>query len=517
MNLSLRALSLALLAATCVAGCDEGSSSPGTCEDDSACRGGNICAFSFCVDPEALGTVDLEVEPPGPSNLPIQTLLEVDTSSGGRIDMALKPAVNVSGTVVDENDDALAATIFAVPTVGIPGRRRQRSTTTTTGDFSVALVRDQTYRFSALPDAVTLPPAFAADDVIAGTGGRTVLQVQEVKQVRGRIISRVGDGVEITELANCDVFIVDDNNRQLSSIATTGLDGTFTLAVGAVTGQAQLVVRPNNQYPSLTIPVDLGEDDVVDLGDRSLGNNLFTAEISGRVVNADGSAAARAVVVARGDVGAGVVNVRQLADDNGNFAIKVVQGNYAVGAVGESTDPRGGIALTAVDVGVATVGGLVIALPARVRASLTVVSASGEPVAGASVVMTRVGADDTGITEPVLTDAQPTFLASTNERGEVDVDVDPGSYRIGIEPPRGQGTPAFSALITIRSNLRREIVLSTSKILAGTLLNGDDVVGGAFVRIYSRIVDERGQAILLGEALSAPDGSFAVSVPDFQF
>ncbi len=512
MNHPLHALWASLLLAVALTACSYGPLPPGTCEDDSGCVGGTICAFSFCIDPEALGTVDLEVESPGASNLPIQTLLEVDTSSGGRVDIALVPAVEVRGSVVDDNNDAVGATVFAVPTRGIPGRRRQRSTTATADGFSLALVRDQPYRFSALPTAADLPPAFADIDVVAGAGIRPALLVQGVQEVRGRVVS--GSGVAVTGLANCEVLVVDDNNRQLSSIATTAVDGGFVISVGAFAGGTQLVVRPNNQYPAVSMPIDLGSGDVVELGDRSLGEELVAAAISGRVINADGSAAARAVVVVRGDVGAGVVKVRQVADDDGNFSVNVVRGDYAIAAVGESESAAGGIVVRTESVAVAILAGYVLTLPVRLQAALDVVTAEGEPVAGASVVLTRIGDEAAGITEPVLIDAQPTFLASSDELGHVDVAVDPGRYRISIEPPRGQGTPAFSALITVRDNTTRTIVLTTSKILAGALKHDNNAVGGAFVRVYSRIIDERGQAILLGEAVSEPDGSFAVSVPD---
>ena len=189
-----------------------------------------------------------------------------------------------------------------------------------------------------------------------------------------------------------------------------------------------------------------------------------------------------------------------------------MRGSYTIGVVGESNSGSG-ISLTTVDVRASTLTGLVIALPARVRADLEVVTAEGTPVSGASVELTRVGDSETGIAEPVLRDAQPTFLASTNSDGRIAIDVDPGRYRVTVEPPRGEGQPARSVSLDIAGDFSRRIDLLTANVIAGTLRNGDDVVGGAFVRVYSQVVDERGLAIFLGEAISEPNGSFAVSVP----
>ena len=482
-----------------------------TCEDDSTCDIGAVCAFSFCIDPGALGVVDIEVEPLAASNLPVQSILDLDTDNDVRVDVALAPAVNVVGIVVDDKT-VVPATVFALPTNGIAGRPRQRSATSSLDGFSMALVSGQSYRYAAVPESTEVPPAFPDEVFIAGLGGVVELRVEARQRVRGRIIS--GIGAAITGLDNCDVLIVDSNDRQLSTIAATDVEGRFSLSVGASSADAQLVVRPNNQYPAVRIPIDLGDDVDVDLGDRSLGDALITAVIAGRVRTASGAFAEGATVVVRGTVGNGIVTARQVTGRDGVFSLNVVRGSYVIAAVGVN-DGSNGIVVRDVDVGVATVEGLVLDLPARVTARLEVLTAEGAAVASSSVVLTRIGDAQTGIGEPILVDAQPGFLGNTDERGRVSLAVDPGSYRIAIDPPRGQGTPAFSARLSIDSDVERTIILPKSKVVAGALRSGGNTVGGAFVRVYSQIVDERGKAILLGETFADADGAFAVSVPTF--
>jgi len=74
----------------------------------------------------------------------------------------------------------------------------------------------------------------------------------------------------------------------------------------------------------------------------------------------------------------------------------------------------------------------------------------------------------------------------------------------------------FSTLITIDGNFTRDFVLPPQAVFAGVVVDEDgSPAGGSFVRVFSRLVDEQGQAIFLGDATCEADGSFAVSVPDF--
>ena len=82
---------------------------------------------------------------------------------------------------------------------------------------------------------------------------------------------------------------------------------------------------------------------------------------------------------------------------------------------------------------------------------------------------------------------------------------------------RGTGAPSFSTLVTVDGPLDRSFVLPPQNVLAGLVVDDDGTAApGAFVRVFSHLIDEQGRAIFLGEAVCADDGSFAVSVPDLQ-
>ncbi|HEY1097309.1 MAG TPA: carboxypeptidase-like regulatory domain-containing protein [Myxococcota bacterium] len=501
------------------AACDENLAAVASCETDADCSFG-VCAFSLCVDPSALGTVDLEVEPQAGTNVPPQSLLGVDVAGDDRVPLVLSPAVTVSGTVLDLDGNAIDAAVFAVPVDGIAGRLRQRTVTADNAGFALPLVRDQAYRFAATPSSPSLPPVYGDIDVIAGSG-EARLQVAVVRRVFGSVVAGGAPGVAINSIADCAVSIVDGNDRLVSTVDITDLDGSFALAIGTDVVDPQLVLRPQGPYPAVRMPIVLGTatetGDPVPLGTLSLSETLTPRGLTGTVRNVDGSPAVGAVVVARGEIGNGIVSVRQVTDDAGAFSMSVVDGTYEVVAVGASTTISGIATLQNVTVA-AAVSGLVLDLPARVRSALTVARSpdSDEPVAAASVVLTRIGAVDSSIAEPILKDAQPIFTGNTDEGGSVVLDVDPGYYRLVVQPPRGQALPAFSGIVQIAETGQRTIALNDARVFAGVLRNDSGaVVPGAFVRVFSPIVDERGQAVFLGETIADSDGAFAVSIPSF--
>ena len=234
--------------------------------------------------------------------------------------------------------------------------------------------------------------------------------------------------------------------------------------------------------------------------------------VEGEVRTASGAPAEGAVVAFRGLIGAGVAEARTETVD-GRFSVSLHPGSYSVAVVGVSTGTAG-LTVTTLDVA-EDERDIVITLPERVAATFTVSSAAGSAVGLASVVLTRVG-DEAGVAEPALTAAQPVFLGSTDDDGRAAFAVDPGRYRIAIQPPRGVEAPAFSTLITVgEAGVVRDVELPASVIMAGTLQDpAGQAVVGAFVRIFSALTDELGRAIFLGEGLSADDGTFEVVVAE---
>lgn len=483
----------------------------GVCEGDVGCPDESVCAFGLCVDPGALENVDLEVEPTGTSDVPTQNVFDVSTVAGNRVDVTLQPRATLIGQVVDDDGEAIGATVFASPQRIIPGRVRQPSVVVDEARYELPLIRGQSYRLLAQPDDPSLPPTAPSDPIEAGRDDAPVLAVRADVTVRGFVVA--GEGAAAIAQTGVEVFIVDDAGRRVSSLAAIGddvVDGAFTLRLQSGVVGARLVVRPQQAdgRPTLSLPITLDAAGDFDLGALSLGV-AGRVVLSGQVRTSSGAPAAQAVVVLRGQVGAGVTTVRTTTGDDGTFRLSLSPGSYSAAAV--ANDNGGGLVVTTLDV-VEGRDDLVFTLAPRITSTLRLTTAEGLSVPLSSVVMTRVGNVD-GLAEPVLGGgAQPAFLGAADDTGTVVLAVDPGRYRISIVPPRGTGVPVFSVSLTVADDSERTIALPPATILAGTLTGGQG--GGAYVRVFSEVTDEVGRAILLGETIAEADGTFAVPLPD---
>jgi hypothetical protein len=483
----------------------------GTCADDTVCGAGLVCAFGLCVDANDLASVDLEVEPVATSNLPAQSVFDVDASAAdGRVDVALVGAARVSGSVVDVDGPA-AASLRAVPARHILGRlRAPAAETDEAGAFSLPVLDDASYALLVEP---TDYPPLVIDDVDAGDDFDDGLVVDDIDfiGVAGVVVNAGGPQQDL------DVFVQVDR-RRVSTLAVTDAAGAFNVVVRALPPGATLVVRPrvgSQAQPTVQVPLDgagAAPGSVLDLGEISLGaGSGQNALVRGQVLRA-GAPVAGAVVALDGLVGAGRFANRQVTNDDGIFVATVVSGTYEVAVVPPSTE-QAGLSVTTVDLS-ASRDDLVINLPTRVRADLVIQNADGQAVAGAAVSLQRIG-DIAGLAEPVLVGAQPAFLGAADVDGAARVFVDEGRYRVSVTPPLGSGVPAFSTLVTVAGSFERTFTLPPLRVFAGVVHDDDGApTPGAFVRVFSRLVDEQGQALFLGEAVCGDDGSFAVSVAD---
>ncbi|MDP2341240.1 MAG: hypothetical protein Q8O67_09795 [Deltaproteobacteria bacterium] len=511
---------LALCASACV-----NPSANGTCVDDLACVEGTVCAFGLCVDANdaRLGTVDVEIEPVMSSGLPVQSLFDVDATDAGddRVAVSLARGVSLSGNLIDnvvdgpcfgepavcEPHSALPAFVQAKPSQSIAGRVRAPSTTSD-GGFQLLTVEGVGYRLSVTPDDSAIPPLFGDaefadnDDLVLDNGLITV---------RGHVVA--GVGVEALPVVNVEVLVSKDG-RRVSSLGRTDVDGSFSIALRQLVSGANFEVRSsaeNTGFPSVTVAIDIATDDV-DLGEISLGAVSSPVPVRGNVKDRAGSPARGALVTFRGLVGAGLYTARATADESGAFNVALLPGDYLAAAVA-AEDDRAGLLVQSIAVA-GSIEGLALILPSRVDASVRVTTNDGVAVSSASVVFQRVG-DVDGLAEPVLEGAQPLFLASADVEGNAVLAVDEGRYRVTLQPPRGSGAPAFSALVTVDGTFVRDFVLPPQNVLAGVVTDDDGAAApGSFIRVFSKLTDELGRAIFLGEAIAGDDGSFAVSVPD---
>jgi hypothetical protein len=510
-------------------GCLLEPTSSSTCLDDTGCGDGAVCAFGLCVDANdaRLDTVDLEVEPLASTGLPAQSIFGVDASTAddARVDVALRGAATLRGTAVLDDGGSVSGVVSVTPLQSIAGRLRLPTTTSVDGHWALPLVVGDTYRVSIVPDDDAVAPAVADADITAGVDDDVALASCHLARVEGDattcavvVTGRVvaGAGAAALGVPALEVRIGDATGRRVSTLARTDDDGAFTLGVPAPVSGAVLEIRgtaDNALQPTIALPIDLSTARV-DLGVITQGARAETVTVAGRVLTDGGAPARAATLVIRGAVGAGLYAARATTDDDGAFSLAARPGVYDVAAVGAG-DSDDGLFLGALVVDAAVLDA-VFTLQPRTDVTLAVQRSDGSDVAGASVVLQRIG-DALGVAEPVLVDTQPSFLSATDDDGVARARVSAGRYRVTIEPPRDSGAPVFSALLAVDGPLTRTLVLPDSVVLAGSIRSpGDDATSGAVVRVFSPIADEQGRAIFLGEAVTAADGSFSVAVPQLR-
>ena len=126
----------------------------------------------------------------------------------------------------------------------------------------------------------------------------------------------------------------------------------------------------------------------------------------------------------------------------------------------------------------------------------------------------RIAAAD-GAREDLLGDRLVSFEVETDAAGAWALALDPGRYRVAIRPPPSSAAPAFSEIATFdEGRTTHDVDLPQRAIVAGTVLFDGQPQEGAWVRVYSALVDERGAAILVGEGAAGADGAFEIGVPD---
>lgn len=515
---------LALLTQVAGAACAEyGPDAP--CGSDRACGGGFVCAFGACLDPldQRLTTIDVEVDPGATSGLPVQNLLHVDLSETPRVDVTLRPGVAVQGSVTSL-EAPVAANVLLRPALAIPGRAlAPQSTTDPAGQFSVVAVDGVRYALTVNPTDPARAPYYAHDEQpveVEGDGGSFALPPIELPDVgpivQGRVVA--GTGVAASGIPALSVHIERADGRRLSSVATTDGTGAFALALAEPVDDVALVVAPtgdNAYYPTVTMPGLTLLDGDNPLGDVELGDVLTPVPFSASVVDGAGAPVPGARLMVRAVVGNGLFELTVGADERGVIDVPLVPATYDALVVGGPDAPSAGMLATqALEVPVPPDAPVVFRLPERPQVSGSVIDAGGAGVAQAKLTLVRIG-DVDGAPEELLGTTLVAFETESDERGRWQAAVDPGRYRVATRPPPSSSAPAFSEIVTFGDGaVTHDVQLPQRAIVAGTVLYQGAPQAGAWVRVFSSLLDERGAAILVGEGTAGPDGSFEIGVPD---
>ncbi|OGQ13849.1 MAG: hypothetical protein A2138_11210 [Deltaproteobacteria bacterium RBG_16_71_12] len=495
------------------------------CGSDRACGGGLVCAFGACLDPldQRLTTVDVEVDPGAGSGLPVQNVLQVNLSTTPRVDVALRPGVSVRGSVT-AGEAPLAANVLLRPALSIPGRAlAPLSSTDGTGQFSVGALDGARYAVTVNPSEPARAPYYAHDDepfLVAGDDGSFDLPPLELPDVgplvRGRVVA--GAGVSASGIPALAVHIERTDGRRLSSMATTDATGAFEVALAEPMADVTLVVTPtgdNSSYPVVAVPGLTLVDGDNPLGDVELGDVLAPVPFTATVVDGTGAPVPRARLMLRALVGNGLFELSATADGQGVFDLSLVPATYDALVLGSPDAPAAGMLATpALEVPVPPGSPVVFRLPERLQVAGTVLDEYRDAVANAKVTLVRIG-DVDGLPEELLGELLVSFEAETDAGGRWQAGVDPGRYRVSTRPPPSSIAPAFSEIVTFAPDRSgHDVELPPRAIVAGTVLFEGAPQDGAWVRVFSALLDERGAAILVGEGMAGADGAFEIGVPD---
>lgn len=495
------------------------------CGSDRACDGGYVCAFGACLDPldQRLTTVDVEVDPGAASGLPVQNVLQVDLSITPRVDVALRPGVAVQGSV-QSGEAPLVANVLLRPALAIPGRAlAPQSTSDGAGQFSVIALDGARYAVTVNPTDPARAPFYLHDDtpvlVDADNGSFDLppLELPDVGPVvRGRVVA--GTGVSVSGIPALAVHIERADGRRLSSMATTDPSGAFEVALAEPVTDVTLVVTPtaeNRPYPLVTMPGLTLTDGDNPLGDVELGDVLTPVPFQAAVIDGNGAPVAGALLVVRGVVGNGLFTLSATADADGVFDLALVPATYDALVLGGPDAPGAGmLAASALQVPTPPDSPVVFRLPERIQVAGTVLDTAGDAVGNARMTLVRIG-DVAGVPEELLGESLVSFDAESDPDGRWQAAVDPGRYRLSTRPPPSSSAPAFSEIVTFAADRSgHDVELPPRAIVAGTVLFDDAPQEGAWVRVFSALLDERGAAILVGEGMAGADGAFEIGVPD---
>jgi hypothetical protein len=422
-------LSIVALGALLLSAC-EGSREAGdvvACFSIQDCADGEVCFFGRCA---AVGfrvdAVFAEITPPNDSPYLVQQYPSA-LSLGDLEELFLEDSVVLSGRILAPDwpvpGESLSGTLLArAEQVVIPGREIVRRALVGPSGFSLPTLPG-VHHLTFEPDGLLRPPAEYPDRTVAAdlNNDYPYDAVADMVVVHGRVRRSATEphwvaGARVRGIGRS----VGQPEAQLrSSVAETGLDGTFTLLFPRDTNELSLTVGPGTTrlVPEATFT---GFRDVVsphDVGDLVLGfatqpvevDALVLDEASFRVANAEVLFDGFAVGEAQGRFA-----ISGTSDPNGNLTLSLLPGDYRVTVAPPKSRPY---ALSSQVESIVADGVVTITLRSKVTVSGNVVGGDGRAVTDAEVVLTRQDAPVSRV-----------FKTQVGADGRFSIEVDPGDY-----------------------------------------------------------------------------------------
>lgn len=414
------------------------------CETTADCDPGESCAEGICWgNPPASRFAAVLVPPEGHDDLVPTELPVLDIGSDGWVsELSFAPTAIITGRVVQacgpeaplaecDPDQSISAQINARRASRILGRRDYvRTTSSAAGlaadapSFTLVLpLSDEPYEISIIPNRgvssqtapsqsdVAPPARFTVD--VAGNLDAIVWRVgdaAEHRRIRGRLVDAVGNGIAGMQIAALGQLNPLAAVERVSSLATTDPDGYFNLQIPISVQMVDIQASPLEEGRTPTVykrGVDLLEapaDQVLELADvrmpsygakqrytlqlQSVGSDGLPALVSGATVRM--STYLSSLVDPSVEA---TFSHQAVSNDHGNAVIELIPGSGQENRMYVATvDPPASSAYASlynhvVAVGTGTGGVLEpITLERRVRMSGEVLTATGAPAAGTSIV-----------------------------------------------------------------------------------------------------------------------------------
>lgn len=490
---SRRAGALAVAAMALVAACSERPLSWRRCAADPDCGGAGVCMSGSCL-PRVTGRgFALEIVPRADSaaaltELPY-VLLGPDVTN-----VEAETKLAVTGMTVDVDGGLFAPDghlSFEVPS-RIPGRPRlQIETELARRTFSVAipgslLGAEAQVWVTPAPMKTDRPPVrlktrFEQPTVL------TLPRSAELLTVRGRLIDALS--VPMTGF----VARATVGGKLVSNVATTDATGSFALLVAAaslpddnrtVTLDLAPPASNNTEFPRLVCrDIALPGANALDLKMPAfvvampLRFRVLAGEVNGKAV-ADASVRFRTEIPAPPNCAA-VVEREKLTDANGEIEVSLIPGSapearlysimvvppsdsaysvygarclsdFPVIGTGSAQEPRYGADLW---------------LGRKVKLSGAITGSDGQAAVGVNVTATRLAAANAC----AAGEGVAGMSATTTRAGQYDLLLEPGTYRLDIEPPTGAPLPRLTlegeAAVEVTTDTIRHVALPPGEVV----------------------------------------------------
>jgi hypothetical protein len=492
------------------------------CARDQDCAGALICEVGLCVAPDQPPrALSVQLSPPNTTDFVDNQYLNVTLRQGEPLpDLELERPWLMVGEVLLEGERAqpLAAQLLLRRVSGdIPGRtQRYQAQATRERGYSLQLPQGE-FEIQLLPQRLDLPPQqLQRFPVRADLSQDFVLEApSRSAQVQGRVVTLDPAGQPVPAARVRVTALAQRDDWRVSGLVETDEEGRFLLLVRSDVPQPRLLLEP--QDPERALPQVLIEDiqlagQQINLGDLSLGELSPPGSLaSGQVRGDDGALIEGATILVEGQVGAGTLTRTVATSAEGYFEARLAAGSYTALIIPPEGSP---FAITERRNLVVPAEGAAtdfdrLQVGRKPAVTGLVVGPDGAPL-GDAVVSLRA----TRLWAVRQLRAARTYTARTDALGALSLRAEPGLYDVEITPSPASGLPrAWRRGVEVEDTgtaLRLEV---PAPRVAYGVVTSPEGAPMADVQVDLIEVTPQGEAVLLGQGLTNPEGIYRVLIP----